>query len=279
MPSFIRKMRNPRTSSSNLARASFSNPGQQNQSHALSAAESKPESNYWRDTDPPRADTGVRHLECSGAILESKRIALIPTTIVPHPTAWQPPDRTCVHRSAEAHGRRLPPRTKVQGHGKRKEMIVIHTEFNNETRRLSEIHGNSIHILRQPSCDKGRPTSHSQPLACATFIRTSPMAQRGGISNHESPLVTEHQRGAITGDANKSANADSKLQNVYNPDQGLIHYIIQKHPQSFRRGFDGEDSFFSALIRVDEDSCKKHLTRIRVDVDPCQPTWVSCACS
>ena len=54
--------------SSNLAtRASFSNPRQQNQSHALSAAESKPDSNYWHDTFPPKANTGVRHLECSGA--------------------------------------------------------------------------------------------------------------------------------------------------------------------------------------------------------------------
>ena len=43
-----------------------------------------------------KSHTGVRHLECSDAILESRRIALIPTTTPPHPTAWQPPDRTCL---------------------------------------------------------------------------------------------------------------------------------------------------------------------------------------
>ena len=53
---------------------------------------------------------------------------------------------------------------------------------------------------------------------------------------------------------------------------------VSAKTQSFRRGFDGEDSFFSALIRVDEDSSKKRLARIRVDVDQCQPTGVSCAC-
>ena len=42
------------------------------------------------------------------------------------------------------------------------------------------------------------------------------------------PLVTEYHCDAITGDANKSAKMFSKLQSVYNPEHGLMHYIMEK---------------------------------------------------
>ena len=42
------------------------------------------------------------------------------------------------------------------------------------------------------------------------------------------PLVTEYHCDAITGDANKSANTFSKLQSVYNPEHGLMNYIMRK---------------------------------------------------
>ena len=90
-------------------------------------------------------------------------------------------------------GRRLPPRTKVQGHGKHREIVVIETVFNNETRGAF-------------------PKSTETPT---TYF--------------DSRHVTGHQCDAISGDANKSANTYSKLQNVYNPDQGLVNYIIKKY--------------------------------------------------
>ena len=42
------------------------------------------------------------------------------------------------------------------------------------------------------------------------------------------PLVTEYQCDVITGDANKSANTFSKLQPVYNPENGLMNYIMEE---------------------------------------------------
>ena len=47
------------------------------------------------------------------------------------------------------------------------------------------------------------------------------------------PLVTECQCDATTGDANKSANTYSKLEDVYTPDQGLINHIIQKYQKTW----------------------------------------------
>ena len=43
------------------------------------------------------------------------------------------------------------------------------------------------------------------------------------------PLVTLYQCDAITGDANKSANTDSKLQYVYNPANGLMNILMKAY--------------------------------------------------
>ena len=225
MLSFIRKMRNCRTSSScsssSVTRASFSNPGQQDQSHALSELEHKPESSYWHDTFPPKANTGVRHSECSAAILESRRIALIPTSTFPHPTATTGPDMFVDQQ--KYIGRRLPPRTEVQGCGKHKEIVVIHTEFNNEMRGLRK-------STETPSIsfDSRHVTRADLPFATIGVFHVHPNITRNPESCPSSPSTNAMRLQVMR----TSPPIPTASFNVYNPDQGLINYIIQKYQKT-----------------------------------------------
>ena len=97
--STTRMMKRPSTSlscSSNAdTRASFSSYGHPSPSRALSEVVGTPESNYWHVTFQPRANVGVLHSACSGASSDSRKVALIRTTTLPHPTAWHPPEHPC----------------------------------------------------------------------------------------------------------------------------------------------------------------------------------------
>ena len=111
-------------------------------------------------------------------------------------------------------GQRLPPRTAVQCHGKTCEIVVIHIEQNNEIRGAF------------PKSTK------DQPFATIGVFHIHPNISHGAAKEDMQkgimPLVTEYQCDVITGDANKSANTFSKLQSVYNPENGLMNYIMEK---------------------------------------------------
>ena len=116
-------------------------------------------------------------------------------------------------KSKKYIGSRLPARTIVQGHGRDKEIVVLHIEQSDEFRGMipkssdkSYYEYNDRHII---------------PFATIGVFHIHPSLSHGAakedLQNEIMPLVTLYRCDAITGDANKSANTYSKLQHVYNP--------------------------------------------------------------
>ena len=87
---------------------------------------------------------------------------------------------------------------------------------------ISKIHLEPCSLLRLPRL----------PFATIGVFHIHPNVSHGAakedLQKGITPLVTEYHCDAITGDANKSAHTFSKLQSVYNPEHGLMNYIMGK---------------------------------------------------
>ena len=126
-------------------------------------------------------------------------------------------------------GPRLPPRTTVQGHGRSKEIVVLRIEQSDEYRGMFPKSSNdSLHEF-----DSRHATRADLPFATIGVFHSHPSlshgAARDDFQNETMPLVTLYQCAAITGDANKSANTYSKLQNLYNPANGLMNILMKAY--------------------------------------------------
>ena len=83
------------------------------------------------------------------------------------------------------------------------------------------------------SYDTRHVTQADLPFATIGVFHIHPNISHGAakedVQKGIMPLVTEYQCDVITADANKSANTFSKLQSVYNPENGLMNYIMEKY--------------------------------------------------
>ena len=124
-------------------------------------------------------------------------------------------------------GPRLPARTIVQGHGRDKEIVVLHIEQSDEFRVMIPKSSNkSLHEY-----DDRHITRADLPFATIGVFHIHPSISHGAaredLQNEIMPLVTLYRCDAITGDANKSANTYSKLQHVFNPANGLVNILMK----------------------------------------------------
>ena len=125
-------------------------------------------------------------------------------------------------------GPRLPPRTTVQGHGRNKEIVVLHIEQSDEYRGMLPKSSNKS-LLKFDS----RHARADLPFATIGVFHIHPSISHGAaredLQNEILPLVTLYQCDAITGDANRSANTYSRLQHVFNPAKGLMNILMKEY--------------------------------------------------
>ena len=128
-------------------------------------------------------------------------------------------------------GPRLPPRTTVQGHGRNMEIVVIHIEQSDEFRDVFPRSSNDSLL----EFDSRHVTRADLPFATIGVFHIHPSishgAARDDFQTEIMPLVTLYECDAITGDANKSANTYSKLQQVYNPANGLMNILMKAYQE------------------------------------------------
>ena len=126
-------------------------------------------------------------------------------------------------------GPRLPPRTTVQGHGRNKEIVVLHIEQSDEYRGMLPKSSNNSLL----EFDSRHVTRADLPFATigVFYIHSSIShgAAREDLQNEIMPLVTLYQCDAITRDANKSANTFCRLQHVFNPANGLTNLHMKAY--------------------------------------------------
>ena len=126
-------------------------------------------------------------------------------------------------------GSRLPPRTIVQGYGRDKEIIVLQIEQSDEFRGMIPKSTNKS-LLK---FDDRHVTRADLPFATIGVFHIHPSishgAARDDFQKEIMPLVTLYRCDAITGDANKSANTYSKLQQVFNPANGLMNILMKAY--------------------------------------------------
>ena len=137
---------------------------------------------------------------------------------------------TPMFRESEKYiGARLPPRTTVQGHGRNKEIVVIHIEQSDEFRGVFPKSSNDSLL----EVDSRHVTRVDLPFATIGVFHIHPSISHGAVrddfQSEIMPLVTLYKCDAITGDANKSANTYSKLQQVYNPANGLMNILMKAY--------------------------------------------------
>ena len=126
-------------------------------------------------------------------------------------------------------GPRLPTRTIVQGHGRDKEIVVLHIEQGDEFRGMIPKSSNkSLHEY-----DDRHITRADLPFATIGVFHIHPSISHGAaredLQNEIMPLVTLYRCDAISGDANKSANTYSKLQHAFNPANGLVNILMRAY--------------------------------------------------
>ena len=126
-------------------------------------------------------------------------------------------------------GSRLPARTIVQGHGRDKEIVVLHIEQSDEFRGMIPKSSDKSYY----EYDDRHITRADLPFATIGVFHIHPSLSHGAakedLQNEIMPLVTLYRCDAITGDANKSANTYSKLQHVYNPTNGLVNILMRAY--------------------------------------------------
>ena len=123
-------------------------------------------------------------------------------------------------------GTRLPPRTRVKGHGKHMEIITIQIEANDEFRgAMPKSESNPPEHY-----DTRHVTRAGLPFATVGVFHAHPNMSHGAIradfQEGIMPLVAEYQADIISGDANRSANTFSGNQKVM-PDNSLMHNLMQ----------------------------------------------------
>ena len=123
----------------------------------------------------------------------------------------------------------MPLRTLVQGHGRNKEIVVTHIKQSDEFRGVFPKSSNDN---SRNEFDSRRVTRADLPYATIGVFHTHPSishgAARDDFQTETMPLVTLCQCDAITGDANKSANTYSKLQQVYTAN-GLMNILMKAY--------------------------------------------------
>ena len=126
-------------------------------------------------------------------------------------------------------GSRLPARTIVQGHGRDKEIVVLHIAQSDEFRGMIPKSSDKSYC----EYDDRHITRADLPFATIGVFHIHPSLSHGAakedLQNEIMPLVTLYRCDAITGDANKSANTYSKLQHVYNPTNGLVNILMRAY--------------------------------------------------
>ena len=126
-------------------------------------------------------------------------------------------------------GPRLPTRITVQGHGRNKEIVVLHIEQSDEYRGMLPKSSNKSLL----EFDSRHVTRADLPFATIGVFHIHPSISHGAaredFQNEILPLVTLYQCDAITGDANKSANTYSRLQHVFNPANGLMNILMKAY--------------------------------------------------
>ena len=126
-------------------------------------------------------------------------------------------------------GPKLPPRTTVQGHGRNKEIVVLHIEQSDECRGMLPKSPNKSLL----EFDSRHVTRADLPFATIGVFHIHPSisheAAREDLQNEIRPLVTLYQCDAITGDANKSANTYSRPQHVFNSANGLMNILMKAY--------------------------------------------------
>ena len=126
-------------------------------------------------------------------------------------------------------GPRLPTRTIVLGHGRDKEIVVLHIEQSEEFRGMIP-KSTDKSLLK---FDDRHVTRADLPFATIGVFHIHPSishgAARDDFQKEIMPLVTLYRCDAITGDANKSANTYSKLQQVFNPANGLMNILMKAY--------------------------------------------------
>ena len=126
-------------------------------------------------------------------------------------------------------GSRLPARTIVQGHGRDKEIVVLHIEQTDEFRGMIPKSSDKSYY----EYDDRHITRADLPFATIGVFHIHPSLSHGAakedLQNEIMPLVTLYRCDAITGDANKSANTYSKLQHVYNPTNSLVNILMRAY--------------------------------------------------
>ena len=138
-------------------------------------------------------------------------------------------------------GPRLPTRTIVQGHGRDKEIVVLHIEQSDEFRGMIPKSSNkSLHEY-----DDRHIARADLPFSTIGVFHIHPSISHGAakedLQNEIMPLVTLYRCDAITGDANKSANTYSKLQHVFNPANGLVNILMRAYQRLWNETFHGMD--------------------------------------
>ena len=128
--------------------------------------------------------------------------------------------------SKKCIGPRLPTHTTVQGHGRKKEIVVLHIEQSDESRGALPKPSNKSLL----EFDSRHVTRADLPFATIGVFHIHPSISHGAaredFQNEILPLVTLYQCDAITGDA-KSANTYSRLQHVFNPANGLMNILMK----------------------------------------------------
>ena len=115
------------------------------------------------------------------------------------------------------------PRATVQSRGKNSEIVVIHIEQNNEIRGTFP-KSTQNPVLSYDSRDSRHVTRADLPFVTIGVFHVHPNISHGAAKED----VRKGIMPLLTGDANKSANTFSKLQSVYNPEHGLMNYIMGK---------------------------------------------------
>ena len=154
-------------------------------------------------------------------------------------------------------GPRLPPRTTVQGHGRNKEIVVLHIEQSDEYRGMLPKSSNNSLL----EFDSRHVTRAALPFATIGVFHIRPSISHGAaredLQNEIMPLVTLYQCDAITGDANKSANTYSRLQHVFNPANCLMNILMKAYQRLWN-----ETENLPLMDRMEyamETSCRHHL--------------------
>ena len=230
--SSVLKMINPenssRRSSDSGTRASLSSNGHPDQLHALSAADLPHEWNNWQDTFPQSQNWGTTFgmFRC---FFGAKESCTDPEYDIPTSDCLATTEPSMFTESKKYIRPRFPPRTTVQGHGRSKEIVVLHIEQSDEYRGMLPKSSNKSLL----EFDSRHVTRADLPFATIGVFHIHPSISHGAaredLQNEILPLVTLYQCDAISGDANKSANTYSRLQHVFNPAKGLMNILMKEY--------------------------------------------------